>query len=318
MFHGPDTSPPILTAALVAGSQRARVARCLRHLLGQTALSQMEIVAVDISPGGEYVEGRNHAGVRWLHRPDLSTMGAARAECVRAARGAFVAFVEDHSYADPRWAEGVIRAFEQAHDVDLVTYAMANANPERLLCRVFMMVEYGRWHDPAVSGFISISASNNVAYRRSALLPYLPRLDDFLEAEYVLHQEMQRQGSRVWLAADAKVSHENWTRLGDGLHANCVIKRLLAAVRATQGKWPLPKRIAWAAAMPLTVPLHIARLAWSLVPRPRLWLLFWQSVPLMVLVYGASALSEAMGYLTGPAGASARFRDLEISIPRDH
>ena len=97
---------------------------------------------------------------------------------------------------------------------------MTNANPERLLCRTFLMAEYGRWLDPAISGYVPISACNNVAYRRAALEPYWNRLDRLCEAEYVLHRDMQAAGARVWLAADAKLAHENWTRLWHGVRAS--------------------------------------------------------------------------------------------------
>jgi hypothetical protein len=275
----------------------------------------MEIVAVDISPDGACVEGQEHPVVRWLKKSDVTSMGAARAECVRAARGTIVAFIEDHAYAHPEWAEALIAAFERG--VDIVSYAMTTANPERRLSRAFMMAEYGRWLDPAVPGPIPISTSNNVAYRREALLPFLDRLERLLEVELVLHREMQARGARIWLAADARVAHESWTRFRDGLHANCVMKRVIGAGRASEGGWGAPTRLAWAAAMPMTPLLHIARLARSLVGRPALWPLFWMSLPLMIVLYGASAWSEAQGYLFGFGGASARFRDLEIAISRD-
>jgi hypothetical protein len=208
-----------------------------------------------------------------------------------------------------------VEAFERP--VDLVNYAMTNANPERLLCRTFLMVEYGRWLDPAIAGYIPISACNNVAYRRAALEPYRDRLDRLCDAEYVLHREMQAAGARVWLAADAKVAHENWTRLWEGVEANSDMKRLLAAGRAQEGGWGPLTRLAWAAAMVVTPPLHVARLARSLTRRPVLWPRFWASIPLMILVYTACAWGEAMGYLFGDGNCRSRFRDLEISIARE-
>jgi hypothetical protein len=201
--------------------------------------------------------------------------------------------------------------------VDIVSYTFTNANPESAISRMFMMVEYGRWLHPAASGFIPIGSNNNVAYRRAALEPFASRLDELFEAEYVLHQLLQSRGARPWLAADARVGHENWTTLGDGVRASSTMKRLLAAGRATNGRWSAPTRLAWAAAMSLTPPLHVARVARSLVSRPSLWPLFWMSLPLMTLVYVRSAWSEALGYLMGAGDASARFRDIEVTTTRE-
>ena len=306
---------PLLSAVVIFGEQRTRAERCLRHLLAQTALDRMEIIIVDLAKQPAPVAGMEHPSVRWTHRRDLRRFGEARAEGMRQSRGRFVAYLEDHTYADARWAETIIDAFTRP--VDLVNYAITNANPERLLCRTFLMAEYGRWLDPAISGYVPISACNNVAYRRAALDPYMSRLDQLCEAEFVLQRQMQAAGSRVWLAADAKVAHENWTRLWDGVRANNDMKRLLAAGRAESRGWNMPTRVIWAAAMVVTPFLHIGRLAASLVRRPALWPLFWASVPLMLLMYGCSAWAEAAGYLFGEGGSSARFRDMEISIARE-
>jgi len=307
-------SQPELSALVVFGEERARASRCLRHLLSQSVIESMEIVVVDLSAAGGGVEGLDHPAVRWFHRPDIDEFGTARAECIRQSRSGILAFLEDHCYADPRWAEEVLRAFQQ--QADIVNYAMMEDNPGQRLCKMFLMVEYGRWMDPAISGYVSISACNNVAYRRSALKPWWERLDSFCGAEFVLHREMQTGGARVWLAAGAKLSHENWTRLSDGLAANCAMKRVLAAARSRHGRWSSMKRLAWASAMTITPPIHVARLVRSLVRRPSLWPVFWISLPLAVLVYTRSAWSEAMGYLFGEGGAAERFRDMEISIAR--
>ena len=308
-------NPPALSAVVVFGEQRERAERCLRHLLAQTVLARMEIVIVDLSRDPVPIQGLDQPAVRWCHRPDIQAFGAARAEGIRQSRGPIVALLEDHCYADWRWAEKVMEAFERP--ADIVNYAMTNANPQRLLCRTFLMVEYGRWLDPAISGYIPISACSNVAYRRKALEPYWDRLDRLSDAEYVLHREMQRAGARVWMAAEAKVAHENFTRLWVGVEANSDMKRLLAARRAEERGWGLLTRLAWAVAMAATPPLHVARLARSLTRRPVLWPLFLASIPLMILVYTSSAWGEAMGYLFGDGDCSARFRDLEISIARE-
>lgn len=274
----------------------------------------MEIVVVDLAPSRSPMPALDHPRVRWFHRPDLATFGAARAECVRQSRGPIIAFLEDHSYADPRWAEEVIHAFEKP--VDIVNYAITSANPESLLGQMFVMCEYGRWLDPAISGDLPISASHNVAYRRSALDPYWDRLDRLCQAEFLMHREMQAAGSRVWLAARAKLAHVNWTRLGEGIQANQLMKRLFAAERVSQGDWDILTRIAWAGAMAVTPPLHVARVVRSLVRRPTLWPMFLASLPLMTLMYTSCAWSEAIGYLFGDGDSSRRFRDLEISIER--
>jgi len=239
--------------------------------------------------------------------------GEARAEGARRTRGRFVAFIEDHCYADRGWAAEVIKAFEQP--ADIVNYGMMSTN-DTLLAQMFTLCEYGRWMVPAITGRVPISTCHNVAYRRTTLEPYWATLGQWLDGEPLMCRDMQKSGASVWLAGEAKVAHESWSRLATGLHANRTMKRVYAAQRATRGHFGAGARAAWAAAMLLTPPLHIMRLARSLIRRPQLWPLFWISLPLMLLVYAAGAQSEAAGYLFGEADARDEFRDLEISIER--
>ena len=255
-----------------------------------------------------------HPQVVWCTGTPHSSYGAARAEGARRANSGIIAFIEDHCYADPRWAEEVLAAFERP--VDIVNYAMTASNNESLIARMFTLCEYGRWMVPVPSGLVPISTCHNVAYRRAALLPYWNTLGQRLDAEPLLCWAMQAAGAIVWLAGDAVVGHESWSRIAAGVHANRTMKRVFAAERASQGHFGFVTRIAWAAAMVLTPPLHVARLVRSLIRRPRLWPLFWISLPLMMLVYSAAALSEAAGYVFGEGESRERFRDLEISIER--
>jgi hypothetical protein len=181
---------------------------------------------------------------------------------------------------------------------------------------MFTLCEYGRWMVPAISGPVAISMSQNVAYRRAALAPYWNTLGEWLDGEALLCRAVQAQGATVWLAADARIAHETWARVSAGLRANRTLKRVFAAERRRRGNFSLLARTAWAAAMAITPPLHLARLFRSLIRRPQLWLLFWISLPLMLLVYTASAQAEAAGYLFGEGTGREQFRDLEISIER--
>ena len=275
----------------------------------------MEVIIVDLVDDGARGDDRmNRPPVCRLHRPAVESVGQARAEGVRQARGAIVAFLEDHSYADRSWAEEVIAAFERP--VEVVNYAMTPANPDSLLARMFLLIEYGRWMDPAIEGPLPISACQNVAYRREALEPFWNRLDRELDAEFLMCWKMQAAGATIWLAARAKLAHESWVQIRKGVGANGTLRHLFGAERARQGNWNLATRCAWAAGMPLVPPLQIARVARSLVGRPTLWPLFWAALPLMGLVYTVGSFSEAAGYLFGEGDSRARFRELETSTER--
>jgi hypothetical protein len=302
---------------MIAGPLRGRAERCLSRLLEQTLLGQMEIVVVDISPGGPSLAGADHPAVRYFPRSDLAYYSMAQAECVRQARAEIIAFVEDHCYAAAGWAAAVVEAFRQP-GVAVVSYAFVNHNPERYLSRAFFVAEYGRWMAPASRGPVPIPTCNNVAYRRRDLEPFFAQLDELFEAEFVMQRRILAGGGVAWLEPAAEVAHESWYHLADGLRANAAMKRANAARRAMAGHWGVLRRCAFAGAMAIAPALHLWRLAASLPKRPSCWAAFLASLPVSLAVYVTSSWQEALGYLLGPGGSREDFKSTELSVDRTH
>jgi hypothetical protein len=304
-----------MTVVVVTGCQRHRAERNLACLLSQTALDSMEIVVTDTTPYLGTLRGSEHASVRCLQRPDLNDVSSASAEAVRQARGEIIAFLEDHSYPSPGWAEAVIEAYNRP--VAMVNYAFIDTEPQTYLSRSFLMTEYGRWMAPVRPGPILIAASNNISYRREVLLRFEDRLEDWLKVEYLMHRRIRELGGIVWLEPMAIVAHENWVRLTDGLRANAAMKRVTAGLLTSmRGRWRLPRRFFYAAAMTIAPALHLWRLARSLWNRPSLWLHFLAALPVSVAVYCYASYYEALGYLFGPGHSREEFNRVELAVAR--
>ena len=118
-----------LSVVLVAGSQRERAQKVIDALVMQTAIKQIELILMDLAPPDakrlEIPEQLSH--VR-LSRPDIRRWGIARAEGARAATGKSVAFIEDHCFPTPTWAEMLIEAHKNPWGG--VGYAFTNADPD--------------------------------------------------------------------------------------------------------------------------------------------------------------------------------------------
>jgi len=318
MSTSPEATPqkPRLTAAVVVGEQRQRARRCLNCLLEQTAIAEMEIRILDVGPAPARIEGLEHPAVHYKHSPGAASYGRARAELAHRARGGVVAFIEDHCYPEPEWASAVLRAFERPR-VQGVTYAIGNANPKSWVSRAFHLVEYGLWMPPVKPGPVRIAASANIAYRRGILQSFGGALADLLDAEFLLHRRLRRQGGEVWLEPGARAAHEFWVELAPGLRANTAIKRIIGAQRAETGGWGWGRRLVFAAGMALSPALHLGRLARSMAGRPALWGVFWANLPLAALIYVLGAWGEAMGYLSGFGSSREQLLAAEVTLRRD-
>ncbi len=306
-----------MTVGLIAGGQRERAEESLRHILAQTALARLEIVVVDLNPSEESFAGSEHPKVRYVQKPHLHYFCAAQIELVRQARAPIIAFIEDHSYAEPQWAEEVLKAFANAR-VAAVNYTFTTP-PGRatLLHRSILLAEYGPWMAPHPGGRIRTSASTNIAYSRKVLLDAIANDEGIFEAEFLIHRRILKSGYEIHLAPRATVAHQSWLTLKDACNANCSHRRVFASRRALVGNWGRGRRIAWAVAMASMPMFQILRLAMSLRRRPALWGTFLIALPTLLIIYGGSSTQEAAGYLFGAGNSRDEFVLRELSVPRN-
>jgi hypothetical protein len=199
----------------------------------------------------------------------------------------------------------------------MVNYAFTLANAPSYITRAMLMAEYGRWMAPAKPGPVRIPASNNIAYRRTALEPYEAELESWFEAEFMLHGDILRRGGGVWLAPEARLAHECWTALAPACRANGAMKRLLADARVKRAGWGRARRTYYAAGMALAPGQALWRLGRSMSGRPALWAEFLRSLPVCLAIYGYSAVQEALGYLLGAGRARDEFNAVELAHVRE-
>jgi hypothetical protein len=307
---------PKLTVGLIAGELRERAALSLRHLLAQSILDQLEIIVVDLNPESGPLDGSEHPRVRYLRNAHLRYYCEAQAELVKKASAPLVAFVEDHCYAVPRWAEAVLAAFEDPGVVG-VSYTFTDANDGGPLSRAILLAEYGLWMAPHPGGDVRIASSTNIAYRKDALLRHTNGEASIFEAEFLVHRALREEGGRIIVAPRATVAHESWGSLWDACLANGANKRVLASRRADAGDWGPLARIAWAGGMLLVPALDVMRLGWSLRRRRPLWPAYLIGLPSIISIFAYSSWSEALGYLFGAGDSRDEFRKRELAIVRN-
>jgi hypothetical protein len=226
-----------------------------------------------------------------------------------------IAFLEDHTYAEPQWAEAILETMGNPR-VAAVNYTFTNASDAGYLGRSILMAEYGHWMAPHPGGRVRISSSTNVAYRRELLLATMGDDESIFEAEFLIHREIQKSGGEIHVASRATVAHESWGTLKAACQANGAYKRVLGARRAESGNWGKGRRLIWGLGMVLMPGLSIARLAAAMYRRPALWGRLISSVPVLMAIYTYCAWSEALGYLRGAGASREEFLARELAVQR--
>src|SRR5262245_33240381 len=154
------------------GSRPERLRRLGSALAAQTAAEQLEVILV-----GRRENGALPSGLRWrrIAWPAGLSFGEARAAGVREAGGEVVAFLLDHTYPRPEWAEALIGAY--AAGWAAVGYGYRNANPGSPASDATYLAHYGPWLSVA-PGAVPMLPGNILSYRRRALLELGPELGE--------------------------------------------------------------------------------------------------------------------------------------------
>jgi hypothetical protein len=303
----------ILTVATVAGAQRRRTQRQLAALAAQTIAAEIEVVVVDTRPRLDPIDPPRTLEVRVLQRDSLS-FGEARAEAARAAGAEIVAYLEDHCYPEPAWAEALARAYREPWAA--VGYAFGNANPKTRSSRMTHLAQYGEWEAPARGGAKGLPG-NNVSYRRDVLLGLGSDLPAMLMADFNIHARLRREGLPLGVEPGARVRHENPERLLDGCRSSLAYSRVLAVERARLESWSAGRRLTRAVTILLGAPpLRLARLLQAARRRRRGLVRVAVHLPGILAEYLSSALGESLGYLFGPGRGVAGLMYWEVDAPR--
>jgi hypothetical protein len=305
---------PSLSVVMVVGEERERARRAVDAVATQSIAATIELVLVDLQPGlGSLTADVSAASITLVDRAGESSWSAARHAGVAAARAPIVAFVEEHVYVEPRWAEAVVTTYRDHSHAVAVGYAFANARADRKPDGT-LLAEYGRWVEPARGGRWSALPGNNVSYRRDALLDAAQGAEDAFAIDFTLHAELARRGSFV-VAPGAVVLHDGFPRLVDTLRANHEYGRALAAARAARGAWSPARRTAYAAGTPLIPLLNAVRLGQTL-PGRGLWRGALRHAPTCVAIWAAAASGELVGYASLSGAEGERLLRWEVDVER--
>jgi hypothetical protein len=222
------------------------LARCLAGLAAQVGAPPFEVlVPWDTSLGDPAAVVARFPGIRIVDagtlrtaRPVTTAAGQhelydrRRAIGLAAARGDYVAILEDRGVPRPDWARAIV-GLHQRTPAAAIGGAIENGRSETLNWAVFFC-DFGRYQPPFEAGPRSYVSDVNVCYRRDAL--ELTR-DVWQEAyhEPKVHWALIRQGHRLWLSPEPVVDqHRDALKLGKLLAERRDWGRLFAAIRSSE------------------------------------------------------------------------------------
>ena len=299
-----NAAAPELSVVLACTDRYPTIATTLAHLAAQSIHDRIEVIVVAKSQAELALPARALEpfwGYRIVEIGAFDSIARANAEGARHARAAVIAFTEDHCFPESQWAEALLRAHRGPYAA--VGPVVRNANPATAVSWADYLIGYGPWAYPSPSREAPFLAGHNSSYKRAVLLEYGDRLEDMLASETVLHMDLRARGQRLYVCADARSAHVNFSRTRSWLAVQVHNGRVFAAARAQD--WGFARRAFYALASPLIPLVRLARATKSVLALGRPTSELARVLPVLALGLALDGVGQFLGYALG-AGDSTQ------------
>lgn len=255
---------PSLSVVVVIPDIYETVKKTMGYLKAQTAADKVEIVLVGPSTQQQELdvsELTNFHSWQFIGVPSVISISRSYCAGIRKARSPIVVLGEDHTFPEAHWAELLIKDHEEQWAV--VGPSMRNANPESLVSRADFYQAFSAWAYPTERKAMESLPAHNSSYKRDILLQLNEQLEDFMEAEYLLHRLLRSKGYKLLLEGGTYTAHINFVSSFSSW-SHWFKKRFYAGrqyASTWSRSWSIPRRVIFAMATPL-------------IPFIRLWRIF--------------------------------------------
>jgi len=308
---------PTLSLIISCSTIERQVRSCIEAIRESQPVGTVELFLVSWE-GYDYERfaGGFHS-VTSVRFPKTSSLNKARAEAVKMATAEIVVVTEDHARFTGPWVERLPAIFA-AHDADAVGWTTIPHNTERSASWAGYLVEYGVWGPGVREGRMPMLPGHNCSYRRSALMRDPDMLAHYLQAEYFLHTRLVELRRPLYFTTEFTLVHSQFLSLWKFLLGDFWYGWGFGTTRRQGGeRWGIGKRIVYALAIPLKIPLRWMILARS--PRDPAFFpkgVLWKHSAGITLGYLAGAVGEFCSYVFGDGQAHRRLTRYEIGFDR--
>jgi GT2 family glycosyltransferase len=300
-----NASAPKISVVIAAVNELVLLRNCLKALEAQAGAERIEIVVV-ARPAGSGAEtaatiAREFPRVVIVPGEGL-TIPQMRARGLERTRAPIIAVLEDHTDVVPTWLEALLRGHET--DAAVVGGSVTNGCFTAVDWAAFF-TEYNEHMTPMPEGTVPSLPGNNASYKRSAIeacgdLFYRGLWETFL------HAALAQKGFTFRCERGAEVIHAKPFSFAHFAEQRWHLARSYAGMRVRD--FPIGKRLFYAAASPLLLPLLTFRIVRRIAARPGQGYgpAFWKSLPLLLVFLSIWAVAEFVGYLAGEGDSSRK------------
>ena len=227
---------------------------------------------------------------------EFETTGAALVAGMKAAKGDFLVYLEEHGFPPSDFIEKLVAAFDETGN-DVVGYGLLPSNPGAVSW-AHIYIQFGGAVPPRPSGFQKRLGPHHVSYRVSTLKGETEHLDKLLSNEAAYHEKLREEGKKLYFHGDLALLHAQISDFKQLFVHEFLSGVTFADARRHAQDWSLLRRAIYVLGAPLIPFWRTFRAMGDMYISGRLFK--WPHVPfIMLAVTCAGAAGEVVGYTFG-------------------
>ena len=279
------------------------IEQCLDSVRAEAEALTAEVVVVAAGPGS--YASRLAADFPWariIHAPDIRKVPAMRRRGVEAAKGEYIAVIEEHCSAKGDWLATALAAHTRGQYAG-VGGPIVDFDYDNVADWVVYFLEYNSALPPAPSGEVTNLPDVNIMYRKDALTAHAELLDDGYWP-MTLHPTLLAQGMKLLSVPDMIVYHRGPFPFAYYLRQRYLFSRAFAGVRARNQS--ALKRWVYVLGGPLIPFFLLARISMTVLRKRCRIGKYIRALPLLSFAVIVLVAGEWVGCVLGPGDALSR------------
>ncbi|MEO1583150.1 MAG: Gfo/Idh/MocA family oxidoreductase [Planctomycetota bacterium] len=242
----PEDNTPAISVVLVTINTVRSLDKVMHHLRQQTIAPKTEILIVGPNDEAFADLSDDDRGPLMRVTPviagEITDVDMSSALALAEAKAPYIAFLEDHAFPEPNWAETIVDAFDTFGTAGIGT-AIENGNPCTVLSWANMLMSYGEWVAAQHAGPTLSVSRHNVAFKADVLRrEYGEGLPHMMGRDGGLLGDLVARGHGYAIDPATHVRHLNPSTWSSTLELRIGSGRLFASSRMKRERWSNAKR----------------------------------------------------------------------------
>ena len=297
------TAVPEISVVVASKVGAPFIDMCLDSLKDESEALGAEVLVV-LADEADYKDrlAAKYPWVTIVPSGDQTKVPAMRGVGFDAARGEFIAVIEEHCAAGKDWLATGMAELKNSDAVS-VGGPLYDADYDNTPDWVVYFLEYNGAIPPFQNGPTDNLNDANIMYRRSILEKHRPLLDDGYWPMN-LHPTVMAEGHKLLAKNEMVVEHRGPFPFGYYLGQRFLFSKAFAGVRAKSQS--LPHRLFYILAAPIVPFLLLARIAMTVFKKKCRIGKFIQALPRLIVALFVMVAGEWLGYVFGPGDALSK------------